>query len=106
VGARRSRARPPTVAFIGWCGPRGLASIVFGVIVVEDAELPHTEPILLAAALTIGLSVFAHGLSAQPLTRRYAEWVPVTSPRPLADDGECARERAPLALAGPRSVGT
>lgn len=69
-----SRARPPTVAFLGWFGPRGLASIVFGVIVVEDAELPHTEPILLAAALTIGLSVFAHGLSAQPLTRRYAEW--------------------------------
>ena len=34
-------ARPPTVAFLGWFGPRGLASIVFAVIVVEESELPH-----------------------------------------------------------------
>ena len=61
-------ARRPTVAYTGWFGPPGLASIVFGVILVEDADLPHTEPILLAIALTIGLSVFAHGLAAQPLT--------------------------------------
>ena len=67
-------ARRPTLAFTGWFGPRGLASIVFGVILVEDADLPHTEPILLAIALTIGLSVFAHGLSAQPLTERYVRW--------------------------------
>jgi sodium/hydrogen antiporter len=67
-------ARRPTVAYTGWFGPRGLASIVFGVILVEDADLPHTEPILLAIALTIGLSVFAHGLSAQPLTERYVGW--------------------------------
>ena len=35
-----THARAPTVAFIGWFGPRGLASIVFAVI-VEDAHLPH-----------------------------------------------------------------
>jgi sodium/hydrogen antiporter len=107
-----SRARPPTIAFLGWFGPRGLASIVFGVIVVEEAELPHTEPILLAASLTIGLSVFAHGLSAQPLTRRYAEWYRSHPRRSPARDGERAGGRAPLALAlayrdltrGPRSV--
>ena len=33
-------ARMPTVAFLGWFGPRGLASIVFAVIVVEEAHLP------------------------------------------------------------------
>ena len=35
-----SGARTPTVAFLGWFGPRGLASIVFAVIVVEEAHLP------------------------------------------------------------------
>ena len=37
----RSGARRPTVAFLGWFGPRGLASIVFAVILVEDATLAH-----------------------------------------------------------------
>ena len=41
-----SRARPPTVLFLGWFGPRGLASIVFGVVVVEAAGLPHTSELV------------------------------------------------------------
>jgi hypothetical protein len=36
-----TRARPPTLGFVGWFGPRGLASIVFAVIVVEESNLPH-----------------------------------------------------------------
>ena len=36
-------ARRQTVAFLGWFGPRGLASIVFAVLVVEEADLPHTN---------------------------------------------------------------
>jgi len=69
-----TRARPPTVAFLGWFGPRGLASIVFAVIVVEEAHLPHTETILVVTYVTVGLSVFLHGLSAAPLAARYAGW--------------------------------
>jgi len=69
-----SGARPPTVAFVGWFGPRGLASIVFAVIVIERADLPGTPTILAVTFLTVALSVFAHGLSAQPLTDRYARW--------------------------------
>ena len=61
-----SRARPPTLGFLGWFGPRGLASIVFAVIVVEESNLPHEHLIVLAIYLTVGLSVFAHGLSAAP----------------------------------------
>jgi NhaP-type Na+/H+ or K+/H+ antiporter len=57
-----------------WFGPRGLASIVFAVIVVEESNLPHEHLIVLAIYLTVGLSVFAHGLSAAPLTNRYAHW--------------------------------
>ena len=69
-----SHAKPPTLGFLGWFGPRGLASIVFAVIVVEESNLPHEHLIALAIYLTVGLSVFLHGLSAAPLARRYAGW--------------------------------
>src|SRR4029079_19504374 len=67
-------ARSPTLGFLGWFGPRGLASIVFGVIVVEESNLPHEHLIVLAIYLTVGLSVLAHGVSAAPLANRYARW--------------------------------
>jgi NhaP-type Na+/H+ or K+/H+ antiporter len=69
-----TRARPPTLGFLGWFGPRGLASIVFALIVVEESQLPHEELMVLAIYVTVGLSVFAHGLSAAPLADRYARW--------------------------------
>jgi NhaP-type Na+/H+ or K+/H+ antiporter len=69
-----SGARWETIAFLGWFGPRGLASIVFAVISVQEAHLQGAETILLTAYLTIGLSVLAHGVSAAPLARRYARW--------------------------------
>lgn len=69
-----SGARPPTVAFLGWFGPRGLASIVFAVIVVEESRLAHEQLITHAVYVTVGLSVLAHGLTAAPLARRYAGW--------------------------------
>ncbi len=69
-----SGARPPTSAFLGWFGPRGLASIVFAVIVVEQSHLPHVQTILLTTYATVGLSVLVHGLSASPLADRYARW--------------------------------
>jgi NhaP-type Na+/H+ or K+/H+ antiporter len=69
-----SHARAPTVLFLGWFGPRGLASIVFGVVVVEAAGLPHTSELMIALTVTVALSVVAHGASAAPLARRYATW--------------------------------
>ena len=69
-----TRARLPTVGFLGWFGPRGLASIVFALIVIEESQLPHERLIVLAIYVTVGLSVFAHGLSAAPLAGRYARW--------------------------------
>ena len=78
-----TRARPPTVAFLGWFGPRGLASIVFAVILVEEAALPHQETLLLAVVATVGLSVYAHGLSALPLTERYVAWYDAHPPEQL-----------------------
>jgi sodium/hydrogen antiporter len=67
-------ARRPTLAFLGWFGPRGLASIVFAVLVLEEGGLPHDGLILTTTYLTIGLSVLAHGLTAAPLANRYATW--------------------------------
>jgi NhaP-type Na+/H+ or K+/H+ antiporter len=62
--------RASEVAFIGWFGPRGLASIVFAVIVIEESSLPHEHLLVLTTYLTVGLSVFAHGLTAAPLANR------------------------------------
>jgi NhaP-type Na+/H+ or K+/H+ antiporter len=56
-----------TIGFLGWFGPRGLASIVFAVIAVQEAHLANAQTLLLASYLTIGLSVFAHGVTAAPL---------------------------------------
>jgi NhaP-type Na+/H+ or K+/H+ antiporter len=67
-------ARRPTVGFLGWFGPRGLASIVFAILVLEEGGLPHDHLILVTVMITIGLSVLAHGISAAPLSRRYADW--------------------------------
>jgi NhaP-type Na+/H+ or K+/H+ antiporter len=66
--------RYPTRLYMGWFGPRGLASIVFALIVVEDADVPGTSTIVRVAALTVVLSVVLHGMSAGPLTARYLRW--------------------------------
>ncbi|HEU5211710.1 MAG TPA: cation:proton antiporter [Gaiellaceae bacterium] len=68
-------ARRPTVGFVGWFGPRGLASIVFAVLIVEaTGELPNEGVVLTTVFVTVGLSVLLHGLTAAPLARRYADW--------------------------------
>lgn len=66
--------RWPTVAYIGWFGPRGLATIVFSVLVVEEADLPGTDTIITIAAITVLMSVYAHGLTASAGASRYADW--------------------------------
>ena len=57
--------------FMGWFGPRGLASIVFGVIVIEN-NLPGGGTIALTVVCTIVLSIILHGLSANPLVAALA----------------------------------
>ncbi len=69
---------PPTVAFMGWFGPRGLASLVLALVAIGDGsgEPPGFAPIVVAAvAATIVLSVLAHGLSAGPAVARYGRFV-------------------------------
>jgi NhaP-type Na+/H+ or K+/H+ antiporter len=71
VGAGMRRA---TVGFLGWFGPRGLASIVFMLILLEETELPERPLMVAAVTWTVALSVYAHGLTAWPATNRYADW--------------------------------
>jgi sodium/hydrogen antiporter len=66
--------RRVTVGFLGWFGPRGLASIVFVLILVEQSELPETPLLLTVVTWTVALSVYAHGLTAWPGANRYADW--------------------------------
>ena len=66
-------ARAPTVAFIGWFGPRGLASVVFGLLVIERG-VPQGETLLTAVIVTVALSVLLHGLTSAPLVGVYHRW--------------------------------
>jgi NhaP-type Na+/H+ or K+/H+ antiporter len=65
------------VLFIGWFGPRGLASIVLTLVALGDGRgiPPFGAEIVGPVALTIALSVIAHGLSAGPAVRRYGAFV-------------------------------
>lgn len=64
--------RPSTVAFMGWFGPRGLASVVFTLIALKDLEHSAGGAMLVQTATwTILLSVLLHGVSASPLAARY-----------------------------------
>ena len=61
-----------TVLFIGWFGPRGLASVVFALLAVEElGETPVVGEAIAAVCLTVLFSVVLHGVSAGPLGRRY-----------------------------------
>ncbi len=78
AGARLGRA---AVAFVGWFGPRGLASVVFALLALEDLGQP-AEPAVSVIAFTILLSVVAHGLTANPLAHRYGPRLATTTGEP------------------------
>ncbi|MGW0943511.1 cation:proton antiporter [Streptomyces sp. NPDC002623] len=65
--------RLPTVAYVGWFGPRGLASVVFGLLLVED-HVPGIGLLSRVVAATIGLSILLHGMSAPYFADRYGNW--------------------------------
>jgi len=73
IGTRLNSA---TVLFMGWFGPRGLASIVLGLVFLEEeTRLPGEETIRLAVMATVMLSIFAHGFSAMSGINLYARKV-------------------------------
>ncbi|HMB52723.1 MAG TPA: sodium:proton antiporter [Thermoanaerobaculia bacterium] len=83
-----SQLRPVSVAFVAWFGPRGLASIILALVVLEEEpDLPAIPTVFAAMTATVLFSVFAHGVSARPLTRAYG--------RRIADAGEDEAEMRP-----------
>ena len=59
--------------FISWFGPRGIASIVFLLVLLERAEIANRELILSASVFTIFLSILFHGITANPFANWYAK---------------------------------
>ena len=91
--------RGVSVLFAGWFGPRGLASIVLGVVVLEEAPLlAGRDEIGLVVTLTVILSVLLHGVTAAPLSAAYARRVE----RMAADVPEKSLEDGPHARSGSR----
>jgi NhaP-type Na+/H+ or K+/H+ antiporter len=96
IGSGFSR---PVTLFIGWFGPRGLASVVFGLLIVEELPVddPRIKTVLSTIVLTVLLSVVAHGISGRPLSawlRRH---------EPPSDESEGAVIRPRLRSATVRS---
>jgi NhaP-type Na+/H+ or K+/H+ antiporter len=60
--------------FIGWFGPRGLSSLLFGLLVVTEG-VPGAERLLALTGVVVIVSVIAHGVSAAPLAARYGRAV-------------------------------
>lgn len=58
--------------FIGWFGPRGIASIVYGLLIVDKGNLPGSQLMFTTMVVTVSISVFAHGLTAFPGVKWYA----------------------------------
>ena len=78
----------PTVAFVGWFGPRGLASVVFALLALEELGEHTAGRAVAVITITVVLSVVAHGATAEPLAARYAR-----SLAPPADgDGDGAAQ--------------
>ncbi|MFK8017185.1 MAG: cation:proton antiporter, partial [Gammaproteobacteria bacterium] len=67
--------RLPTALFLGWFGPRGLASILFLLVILEEAGMLHESRLLSVTVVTVALSVLLHGISAAPFARRYGAMV-------------------------------
>jgi len=77
VGAGVDRA---TVVFMGWFGPRGLASVVFGLVAIDSLDSEAAHVVLGAVTVTVAMSVLAHGMSASPFASRYADQIKGVAP--------------------------
>jgi sodium/hydrogen antiporter len=73
IACMRTGLARPTIGYLGWFGPRGLASIVFADLIVEHA-LPGTSLITTVVNVTVGMSVLVHGATSWIGSERYAAW--------------------------------
>jgi sodium/hydrogen antiporter len=99
IGARLGRA---TVLLVAWFGPRGLASVVFALLALEELGRPTAGPAVAVIAITVLLSVVAHGATAEPLADWYAKRLDQraaggpSSPLPDMPDRRLIRRSSPF----------
>ena len=84
--------RLPTLVYMGWFGPRGLATLILTIEVIDASGLDHATTIAHAALFTVALSVLAHGATAWWGSNRYAD---VIEEHP---DGSALAENVPTAV--------
>jgi len=65
--------RPVEIAFIGWFGPRGLASLLFALLILEDLNVMQAEFVQTVVAATVFLSVILHGITAAPVSAKMGQ---------------------------------
>jgi NhaP-type Na+/H+ or K+/H+ antiporter len=85
-----------TIAFIGWFGPRGLASVIFALLAYDTLETADGHRVLAAVTITVVVSVVAHGITASPLAARYGAAVAAFHPK--QPEHVAAPELAPRTL--------
>ncbi|WP_440875363.1 cation:proton antiporter [Thalassotalea sp. PLHSN55] len=69
-----SQEKWQTVAFISWFGPRGIASLLYVLMVVNEIGIDGNEQLLAIVMTTVFLSVVLHGISAVPLAAKFGKW--------------------------------
>jgi len=72
--------KPTSILFLGWFGPRGLASIVLGLIFIGQYVIPGKPIIEAVVTATVFLSIFAHGITSAPGVKYYSRFVKKLSP--------------------------
>jgi NhaP-type Na+/H+ or K+/H+ antiporter len=75
-----------TKGFLAWFGPRGLASILFALLILEKYPIAGADAIVACVVVTVGLSTLLHGITAAPMARAYGKMV--------ARKGECEETKA------------
>ena len=71
--------------FLGWFGPRGLASILFALLILEKYPIPGAETVLVTVVASVLMSVLLHGVTAGPLAAAYG--------RLVVKKGECEESK-------------
>jgi len=79
-----AKLRPVTVLFLGWFGPRGIASILYVLTVLGTEDVAGKETIYTVAMITVFFSVLAHGISAAPLADWYGKHIAALDKRDAA----------------------
>jgi sodium/hydrogen antiporter len=75
ISLARARLRLPSILYMGWFGPRGLATIILTIEIIDDGSLDGASTIADVALFTVGLSVLLHGLTAWWGSNAYADYV-------------------------------